>query len=443
MGSPQPPQVMPQTSTTTTVHRLNQLPHDVQYLIFQHVDSFSTLHALEVALGVEAEELVSLFPRGLYSAVARTEFAPLADAMIAIKVLGSSAAMSSSGAAVTTSPRETNDCETIPRLVKKLETPTDIGASLLDPNTLEKLSVLNSAAVTLAELFSAKKGQTLSSLELFRFKRAVFRCATFFELYKEYKAAGSKSTSAIFQSEQEDEEDENDELDGGDEEPHRIKQFQAKNTFLAKFSHQEVLEMDCVREFMHSIADNIAQIVGGDGNQEAVSPSEIAAIINKFEIGATTTAVQQPCACPSLVTSQLTNESNDRHDDTPAISDNANSTPCTLQTPYLSDSLLLLGPIPLMRLYTIYQAQPQQTQLLKAVTHALVPYPTMIRDIFSDEVLPFWKGLRSMYDGQDGDSEETLKMKEARMPQGCHSVMEVMCVHRYEYAILDSGRLFN
>ena len=48
-----------------------------------------------------------------------------------------------------------------------------------------------------------------------------------------------------------------------------------------------------------------------------------------------------------------------------------------------------------------------------------------------------------MYDDQDGDSEETLKMNEAKMPQGCRSIMEVMCVNKYEYAILDSGRLFN
>lgn len=442
MGSPQPPPVMPQTSTTAIVHRLNQLPHDVQYLIFQHLDSFTTLHALKVALGVGAEELVSLFPRGLYSAIAMTEFAPLTDAMIAIKVLDAGAAMSSPTAAVTTFPHETNGLETTPQLVKEL-TLTDIGANLLGSNALEKLSVLNSAAVTLAELFSAEKGRVLSSLELFRFKRAVFRCATFFELYKEYKAARSNSASTFVQGEQEEEEDEQDELEGGDAELHGNRQFQAKNTFLAKFPHQEVLEMDCVREFMHSIADKIAQTVGGDSNQEAVSPSELAAIIDKFEIVATTTPVQQPCACPSLVASPFINESYDRHDDTSINSGNTNSLQCALQTPNLSDSLLLLGPIPLLRLYTIYQAQPQQTQLLKAITHALVPNPTIMRDIFSDEVLPFWKGLRAIYDSQAGDSEEILKMKEAKMPQGCHSIMEVMCVQRYQYAVLDNGRLFD
>ena len=453
MGSPQPPLVMPQTVfPAVAASSFRALPLDVKYTLLQQIDSFATLHSLGKALGAEVEDVVEEFRRGVYSAVARTEFSPVADAVLAIRMLGMAATVSSTtttAEAIDTglgdpATGESGKSNTAPTLVLQLTSAVNTGAGLLDaPLTQDKLHTLNAAALGLAKLYTENKGRTLSTIELFRFKQAVFRCTTLFELYKESKAVTASNTPASPQvaNGEDDEEDEEDE-DADDEELKEKKKYRPRNTFLSTLPHQDVLEMDCVREFMHGLAEQIARLVeDAEGEEEeaisTVCQDQLACILGEFGFGVNITKAS--CSCSPTTTSEDNNDSNDRNDND---TDNANTTSCTLQTPHLADSLLLLGPIALFRLHTISKSRPQQTQLLKAIIHTLVLTPNKKQDIFWDEIMPFWCGLRNVYDASERDSEEVKKMKEKKMPKGCKSIMEVMGVRRYEFAIFDEERLF-
>ena len=454
MGSPQPPLVMPQTVfTSVAASSFRALPLDVKYTLLQQIDSFATLHSLEKALGAEVEDVVEGFRRGVYSAVAQTEFAPVADAVLAMRMLdmaATTACTTTTGAELeNNTTNQTGKSNTTPKLVIQLTSTADTGAGLLDaPLTQDKLHTLNVAALGLAEFYAANKGRTLSTVELFRFKRAVFRCATLFELYKESKAAKAIGTSTSPQvandDDEEDEEPQDEDVD--DEELKERDKYRPRNTFLSILPHQDILEMDCVREFMHELAEEISKLVEGEGEEEEettniVCRDQLACILGEFGFGANITKASCSCSPTTTSTNEGNNDSNDRND-SDTNTNNANTASCTLQTPHLADSLLLLGPIALFRLRTISQACPQQTQLLKAIIHTLTSTPNKKRDIFWDEVMPFWCSLRSMYDVSEEDSEEIKRAKEMKMPKGCKSIMDVMGVRKYEFAVFDEGRLF-
>lgn len=441
MGSPQPPLVMPRSDTTTAAvaaSSFSKLPLDVQYVLLQHIDSFSSLHALEEALGTGTKDLIGLFRRGVYSAVARNEFAPVADALMAVRMLDTASEAA-------TAMDKTTGSEYVPHLVEQLASPINTGPGLLEaPSTLDKLHTLNTAALGLAKRYSEIHGiLPLSTDEILRFKQAIFRCATFFELYKESKVSGPISSSASPQivDEEEEEEEERDEDFDGDE-PRKIS-YKARTTFLARFSHQEVLEMDCVREFMHELAEMIVRMLEDEDDEEEngvlVSQEKLASTLKEFGFSSTANT-QGTCACCSASVANDSNESNERHDETNI--DNSN-TSCTLNTPHLVDSILLLGPVQLFRLDSVIQARPRDLKLLKAIIHTLIPGLIKRRDIFWDEIMPFWRGLRGVYDPEEADTEKITKTKAAKMPTKCSSIMDVMGVRRYQYAVLDSGRLFH
>jgi len=458
MGSPQPPLVMPQTAfTPVAASSFRALPLDVKYTLLQQIDSFATLHSLEKAFGAEVEDVVEGFRRGVNSAVARTEFAPVADAVLAIRMLDMAATVSTTTTetietelenTATDKPSKRN---TAPKLVVQLTSAVDTGAGLLDaPLTQDKLHTLNVAALGLAGLYAVNKGHTLSTMELFRFKQAVFRCATLFELYKEsktVKASGTPTSPQVANDEDDEEDEEPQDEDVDDEDLKEKNKFRPRNTFLSTLPHQSVLEMDCVREFMHGLAAEIARLVEddeGEGEEEAtttVCQDQLACILGEFGFGVNITKASCSCSPTNISTNEHNNDSNDRNDNN-TNTGNANTTSCALQTPHLADSLLLLGPIALFRLHIISQARPQQTQLLKAIIHTLVPTPNKKRDIFWDEVMPFWCSIRSVYDPSEGDSEEVKKRKEMKMPKGCKSIMDVMGVTTYEFAVFDEERLF-
>ncbi|RPB27232.1 hypothetical protein L211DRAFT_834917 [Terfezia boudieri ATCC MYA-4762] len=456
MGSPQPPLVMPQTVfTPAAASSFRALPLDVKYTLLQQIDSFATLHSLEKALGAEVEDVVQGFRRGVYSAVAKIEFAPVADAVLAMRMLDIAVATTMTETIETevenTATHKTDKSNTVPKLVLQLTSAVDTGAGLLDtPLTKDKLHTLNVAALGLAELYATNKERTLSTTELFRFKQAVFRCATLLELYKESKAVKASGTpvspqAANDEDDEEDEEPQDEEVD--DEELKEKNKYRPRNTFLATLPHQDVLEMDCVREFMHGLAEGIAKLVEDDEDEKeeeatTVCQDQLASILGEFGFGVDFTKASCSCSPSNTSTNGDNNDSNDRNgSDTNTDNANTTFTLCTLQTPHLADSLLLLGPIALFRLHTISQARPQQTQLLKAIIHALVPNPNRKRDIFWDEVMPFWCNLRSVYDASEGDSEEVKMMKEMKMPKGCRSIMDVMGVRNYEFAVFGE-RLF-
>ena len=457
--------------------RFTALPLDVKFSVLQQLDCFATLQAMELAYQGDVDEAVRRFKRGAYSAIARTEFAPVEDALMALRILDAAATPAAAAAAANT------DKETVPYLVSQLDSEVDTGAGLLDGDeTLDKLHSLNTAATGIAELFCVNKNVTLSPPELYRFKRGVFRCATLFELYKESKDIISGTSSSTPQAEDEDDEqrddaEEEDEIDKL--ELIKKNKNRPRNTFLAKFSHQEVLEMDCVREFMMQLAESVARLIeedddGGDdadGNNEldeetqgafgmgggrTCRKGEIVSAMGKLGFGTIILNVggaglglsQNSCTCATAETSR--NESNDHNDDehdddddTTTTNDNFNTTatptPCTLQTPHLEDSLLLLGPIALFRLYNV--SQTENPSLVKAIIHSLVPVPDRKRDIFWDEVMPFWRSLRAVYDDAKGGDATSVHV-EMNMPKGCATIMDVMGVRRYEYAVMDEGRLF-
>jgi len=460
MGSPQPPLIMPQLEpvfTPVAASGFRALPLDVKYTLLQQIDSFTTLHSLEKALGAEVGNVVKGFRRGVYSAVAQTEFAPVVDAVLAMRMLDMAVTTVNTTATESelegTAADRTGKSSTVPKLVVQLTSVIDTGVGLLDaPLTQDKLHTLNVAALGLAELYAVNKGRALSTIELFRFKQAVFRCATLFELYKEskvVKASGNPTSPQVANTEDEEEDEDPQYEDVDDEEMKEKNKYRPRNTFLSTFPHQEVLEMDCVREFMHGLAEEIAELVeNGEGEEReetttTVCQDQLAFILGEFGFGVNINITKAPCSCSPATTSNSedNNDSNDHNDDN-TNTENANTTSCTLKTPHLADSLLLLGPIALFRLHTVSKARPQQTHLLKAIIHTLVPTPNKQWDIFWDEAMPFWCGLRGVYDANEGDSEDVKKAKEMKMPKGCKSIMDVMGVRKYEFAVFDEGRLF-
>ncbi|KAI5806801.1 hypothetical protein DFH27DRAFT_358920 [Peziza echinospora] len=478
MGSPQPPPVMPLLSTTPeAIAKPNfaSLPLDLKYLVLQRIDSFATLDALLEAGSSTSEEvagaqnnldglddIIAHYNSSIHGAISATEFKPLIDGLLAVGMIDAASANTISSPPTTTviggEEEEKKQEQKTPALVSHLEAATASQPVFpLDAETRGKLHALTTAANGLAELYFSKKQHkvgrpTLLGPELVRFRRALFRCTTFFELYKERKAIS-------FLADNEDEEffDEDDEWSDDPETAQAAQEkskFTPRNVFLSRFSHQEVLEMDCVREFLTELAQELAEYIlegkeyyaehgdqiGGTTSFEEyakslsttwgwsgldiLSPKKTDGDVDDVH-AATTTSTTTACMCIINYDANDTNvNTNDNNIDITGLDNTNNNNICacnnTLVIPttttatttdtddntdlspatppsesspsFLQETLLLMGPIPLYHLHNYLNTRNPSESFPHTFFDTIKSLaPTRPRDIFEDEIYRYWK----------------------------------------------------
>lgn len=382
MGSPQPP---PRHAAASDIA---SLPFDVQYALLSSLDSFSTLTSLTTALPSFAS-VAAKFPVGLTATIAETEFAPLADALLAVKVLDADEGARQAVVVEHFDPEVSGD------------------DGKLDNETRNKLHILNTAAEELAGQFLARRGiaeESMKNRELHRFKRAMWRAIVLFELYKESKTLSS--------DEDESESEESDLASNNN----NTGALTPSRAFLSRFPHQHILELDCVREFLSELATDLAD--SARDASESPCSNTTANIPRTFGITLPTPPTPTPgepqptCACTAPA---------DREPDTPAPSISA----CSVCSEHLPENLLLLGPVTLVAL------QKLPTHQLPKVVGSLAPLGK--RDLFWDETMKFWAGVKGVYEGEG---------KRRELPRGCKRIEDVMSVRGYEKAVMDCGQIF-
>ncbi|KAF8445330.1 hypothetical protein BDZ91DRAFT_753764 [Kalaharituber pfeilii] len=445
MGSPQPPLSMPQP-TFHCADKLCQLPLDIQHVLLIHLDSFATLRNLEAAMGQETTTLIEQYKHGISASIAHTEFGPISDAVMAMRVLDTVSNRHNL-------PQGHEKCI----LADLLDKPVDV--NFTDATTLSKLSHLNEVAIDLAKLFCEQKDVQMNSSELYRFKRAVYRCTTFFELYKEYNTlvptAGNEGAEEDHENETGAGEDPvADATDANQDNP----LLPPRHTFLARFPHQEILEMDCVREFLSDLSTSLISNVDLDlvlpsspptsalAAFETSSGRSLNSIATSFVPIHDSNDHSDPNGYSSLAGLSNTDPTNSTINDT-NDNPNPNSGPSHSIT---EDLLLLTGPSTLLALHKLSKALPEAE--ISYLTHALIPQSpsgeSRDMDVFWHEVRPFWGGLKKAYGKDVHPGIECPTGKENKggrrklpLPAACSTIMDVMNVRIYGFAVLDRGQV--